>query len=86
MARAQSPGSACVRFQRRFNRLSRDRSFSQEARELGVEVSRLTELGPEAAMRMVHMRRRQKENADAIEAYNRFIDEHGIPFEEQRKF
>jgi antitoxin CcdA len=60
--------------------------LSQEARELGVEVSRLTELGPEAAMRMVHMRRRQKENADAIEAYNRFIDEHGIPFEEQRKF
>ena len=72
--------------QRRSTSLSLNRQLLDEARELGVNVSRAAEEGVEHAIRAARERRWREENAAAIDDYNRFIDAHGVPFSEYRKF
>jgi antitoxin CcdA len=40
----------------------------------------------EAALKPEGLRRWKAENADAIAAYNRWVEEHGVPLEEFRQF
>jgi antitoxin CcdA len=71
---------------RRSTSLTLDRRLLNEARELGVNVSRAAEDGVALAIRAARARRWREENAAAIDDYNRFIDEHGVPLSEFRKF
>ena len=57
-----------------------------EARELGVNVSRAAEAGLTDAIRAARAQAWQQENAAAIDAYNAYIDTHGVPLAEFRKF
>ena len=50
----------------------------RQARELKVNLSQTLEGQLEQLIRAERARRWQEENREAIEAYNRFIDEHGI--------
>lgn len=71
---------------RRSTSLTLDRSLLEEARKLGVNVSRAAEEGVSRAVRAAQTRRWQEENANAIEDYNTFIDAKGVPLSEFRKF
>ena len=68
---------------RRPTSLTLDRRLLDEARELGVNVSRAAEDGVARALRAARTR---EENAAALEDYNRFIDASGIPLSEFREF
>ena len=71
---------------RRSTSLSLNRRLLDEAKGLGVNVSRAAEEGLETAVRAARRRRWREENAAAIADYNRFIDEQGVPLAEFRKF
>ena len=71
---------------RRSTSLTLDRRLLNEARELGVNVSRAAEDGVALAIRAARARRWREENAAAIDDYNRFSDAHGVPLSEFRKF
>jgi antitoxin CcdA len=71
---------------RRSTSLTLDRRLLDEARELGVNISRAAEDGVALAIRAARTRRWHEENAAAMDDYNRFIDAHGVPLSEFRKF
>jgi antitoxin CcdA len=71
---------------RRSTSLTLNRRLLDEARELGVNVSRAAEEGVSLAVRAARAQRWRQENAAAIDDYNRFIDAHGVPLAEFRKF
>lgn len=71
---------------RRSTSLSLNRRLLDEAKGLGVNVSRAAEEGLETAVRAARRRRWREENAAAIADYNRFVDEQGVPLAEFRKF
>lgn len=71
---------------RRSTSLSLNQGLLDEARELGVNISRAAERGVSDAVRVARNARWKEENAAAIHAYNRFIDENGVPLRELRKF
>jgi antitoxin CcdA len=71
---------------RRSTSLTLDRRLLDEARELGVNISRAAEDGVAQAVRAARARRWREENAAAMDDYNRFIDAHGVPLSEFRKF
>ncbi len=71
---------------RRSTSLTLNRQLLEEARELGVNVSRAAEAGVALAVRTARARRWQEENAAAIEDYNAFIEAQGLPLSEFRKF
>lgn len=71
---------------RRSTSLTLDRRLLDEARDLGVNVSRAAEDGVARAIRAARTRRWQEENAAALDDYNRFIDARGIPLSDFRKF
>jgi antitoxin CcdA len=58
--------------------LSINSDLLRQARELGVNLSRTLEGQLEQLVRAERARRWQEDNREAIEAYNRFIEEHGI--------
>jgi antitoxin CcdA len=71
---------------RRSTSLTLDRQLLDEARALGVNVSRAAEQGLAQAVRAARARRWRQENGPAIEDYNRFIEANGVPLSEFRKF
>jgi antitoxin CcdA len=58
----------------------------EEAKSLGINLSRACEAGVEVALKEARERRWKTENTDAIRAYNRWVEEHGLPLEEFRQF
>lgn len=71
---------------RRSTSITLDSQLLDEARLLGVNVSRAAEEGVARAIQAERARRWREENASAIEGYNRFIEAHGVPLSEFRKF
>ena len=71
---------------RRETSLTLNHALLEEARQLGVNVADAAEEGLTQAVRAARARRWREENAPAIEAYNGFIDSHGIPLADLRKF
>lgn len=57
-----------------------------EARELGIRLSSACEDGLAAAVRAERDKRWQEENRGAIESWNRYIAEHGLPLARFRTF
>ena len=57
-----------------------------EAKALGINVSRACESGVEAAVQVARGRQWKTENKAAFDAYNKWVDEHGLPLDEFRQF
>lgn len=71
---------------RRSANLSISASLLAEAKSLSVNVSRAAEAGIADAVRREKERRWKEENSEAIERWNRWVEENGIPFSEYRQF
>ncbi len=71
---------------RRATSMTLDAALLDEARALGVDLSRAAEEGILAQVRAARARRWKEENAADVAAYNRWIEENGVPFGSYRKF
>ena len=58
----------------------------KEARELGVSLSQACERGLAASVAEARAQRWLRENRDAMEAWNEYVEEHGLPLGEFRQF
>lgn len=65
--------------ERKSTSLSLDRALLDEAKRYGLNVSREAEAGVLAAVRRERAARWADENRDWVEAFNRYVDEHGVP-------
>jgi antitoxin CcdA len=71
---------------RRATSMTLDAALLDEARALGVNLSRAAEEGLLAAVKAERKRRWAEENAGFIRDYNQWIAENGVPLAEFRKF
>jgi antitoxin CcdA len=71
---------------RRPTSMTLDAALLDEARSLGINLSRAAEEGITAQVRAERARRWKEENAEAIAQYNRWIAENGVPLAGLRKF
>jgi len=71
---------------RRSVNLSLDEAVVAEAREYGISLSRTSEEALVAAVKTERERRWREENRAAIEANNRWVEQHGLPLERYRLF
>ncbi|MBX9453502.1 MAG: type II toxin-antitoxin system CcdA family antitoxin [Mesorhizobium sp.] len=66
--------------------LSIDAHVLAEAKALSVNISRAAEAGISDAVRQEKERRWKEENRGALESWNRWVEENGIPLSEYRQF
>lgn len=71
---------------RRSTSLTLDRELLDEAKALGVNISRAAEAGVLAAVKAERARRWKIDNAEAVAAYNKWIEENGVPNRFSRLF
>lgn len=71
---------------RRPTNISLDAQMIEDAKELGINISRACEGGLSAAISAERNRRWKEENREAIEASNAYVAEHGLPLETYRLF
>lgn len=64
---------------RRATSMTLDAALLDEARALGLNISRAAEEGIRAQVRAERARRWKEDNAADIAAYNKWIEENGIP-------
>lgn len=57
-----------------------------EAKSLGIDVSQVAEAGLARAVADARAGRWLKENAEAIESSNAYVEQYGLPFEKYRMF
>jgi antitoxin CcdA len=57
-----------------------------QARELGVNVSQACEQGLEQQVRTARAAAWLEENREAIESWNRYVEEKGLPLARHRRF
>lgn len=66
--------------------LSLDQELLKDARALGVNISAAAEKGVTEAVRAAKAAAWLEENREAIEASNKWVEEHGLPLEKYRMF
>jgi antitoxin CcdA len=66
--------------------LSLDTGVVAAAREAGINLSQACEAALREAARAERNRRWKEENRESIEAWNRWVDENGLPLERHRMF
>jgi antitoxin CcdA len=71
---------------RRATSLTLDSAMLDEAKALGVNISRAAESGIVSELKRAKAEAWKRENRAAIEATNRYIEEFGIPLADLRKF
>lgn len=71
---------------RRATNVSLDSEHLAEARELGINISQACERGLVQTIAEARAERWLEENRDAIESYNRYVEERGLPLEGLRLF
>ncbi len=71
---------------RRATSLTLDAAMLDEAKSLGVNISRAAESGIVSELKRAKAEAWKRENAEAILAYNEYIDTHGVPLADLRKF
>ena len=71
---------------RRPTNISLDSAMIEEAKELGINISRACEQGLAKQISDERGRRWLEENREAIEASNAYVAEHGLPLEKYRLF
>lgn len=64
--------------------LSLDSGIAKSAREAGLNLSRVSEEALHVATKREHARQWQEEHREAFEAWNRWVEENGIPLEKYR--
>lgn len=60
--------------------------FAAEAEALGLDAAAIAARAVQEAIRAEKARRWLEENSEAIEAHNRWVEEHGLPLAEYRMF
>ena len=71
---------------RRPTNISVDAGLIEDARELGINISRACEEGLAREISEERGRRWLKENREAIDGWNMWVEEHGLPLERYRQF
>jgi len=66
--------------------LSIDAELLAEAKEVGTNLSALLEQALKEALRERRWQKWREENREAIEAHNKFVEEHGLLSDEWRNF
>lgn len=66
--------------------LSIDATLLSEAKTLSVNVSRAAEAGIAEAVRKEKERRWKEENREAIEGWNQWVRDNGLPLAKYRQF
>lgn len=66
--------------------LSLDQQLLSEARSFGVNLSQAAEAGLRLAVKEAKAAAWKRENADALEASNRWVEENGLPLRRYRTF
>jgi antitoxin CcdA len=66
--------------------LSLDTGVVEAARAAGINLSQTCEAALHAAARVERERQWQEENREAIEAWNAWTEEHGLPLAQYRQF
>lgn len=66
--------------------LSIDEAVTREARQLGVNMSRVAEVAIADATRLERNRRWREENRAALETYAREVEREGLPLARFRSF
>jgi len=78
MTHAQAP--------RKSTNLSLDKAMVEEAREMGINLSRAAEEGIAKALKAEREKRWREENRAAIEVANDWVARNGLPLEKYRMF
>jgi antitoxin CcdA len=60
--------------------------YIEEARALGINLSEAFESGLRQAIVEARSARWLEENREALDQYNRFVEQHGLPLEDLRMF
>ncbi|MEO1109845.1 MAG: type II toxin-antitoxin system CcdA family antitoxin [Pseudomonadota bacterium] len=66
--------------------LSLDSAIVAEAKELGISLSQAAESGIAAAVARAKTEHWKRENAEAIQATNKYVEQNGLPLEKHRLF
>lgn len=77
---------AAERLTRRATNVSLDETLVAEARELDINLSRACERGLAEQIGETRAERWRAENAEAIEAWNSYFEENGLPLAKFRQF
>ena len=72
--------------QRKSTNLSLDARLIAEAKDLDINISRVAELGIAQAVAEEKARLWKIENREALESWNRYVEEHGLPLAKYRQF
>ena len=72
--------------QRKPTNVSLDAELLQEAKKLGINISRSAESGLRDAISMKRAELWKEQNKAALEASNSYVTKHGIPLAKHRKF
>jgi antitoxin CcdA len=84
--KSASPAAAPLPRRRTATNVSARQDIVREARELGLNLSRVFENALQEAIREERRRRWLEENRDAIDAYNARVDDRGVFSDAWRKF
>ena len=71
---------------RRATSLTMDRQLLDDARDMGVNISRAAEAGLTAAVKTARAEAFKRDNAVAIAYWNKFVKENGLPLTDLRQF
>lgn len=71
---------------RKATNLSLDGALVEEAKQLGINLSRACEDGLRKEISAERGRRWQDDNAAGIAASNAYVEKHGLPLEKYRQF
>lgn len=71
---------------RRATNVSLNREHLAEARDLGINISQACERGLVETIAEVRAARWLEENREALDSYNRYVEENGLPLENLRLF
>lgn len=85
MPSALTKGSE-ARTNRRATNVSLGREHLAEARDLGINISHACERGLVKTIAEVRAARWLEENREALDSYNRYVEENGLPLEKLRLF
>jgi antitoxin CcdA len=66
--------------------LSLDTGVVEAARKAGINLSQTCEAALRAAAKAERERQWQEENKESIEAWNAWVEEHGLPLAQYRQF
>ncbi|MCJ2186015.1 type II toxin-antitoxin system CcdA family antitoxin [Novosphingobium beihaiensis] len=80
------PATATGNQTRRATNVSLNRDHLAEARDLGINISQACERGLVETIAEVRAARWLEENREALDSYNRYVEENGLPLENLRLF